>query len=72
MEIYFIKHTQKHELKGFNVIRHDHIHPSGNSNPSKWYGDWGFGSMILQNSPNAKFRILANGKYYPYTIPSRP
>jgi len=56
---------------GYQTLRHDHIHPSGNPNPSQWTGDWGYGARVIENFPNAKFRILANGKYYPYTIPKR-
>ena len=63
--------TDKYVNKGFKIQRHDHIHPSGNPSPSKWYGDWFRGKVILEKSPNAKFRILANGKYYLYTIPKQ-
>jgi RHS repeat-associated protein len=61
----------KYLRNGYQVLRDDHIHPSGNNKPSGWDGDYGHARSILNSSPNAKFRILANGKYYPYIIPNK-
>lgn len=55
--------------KGYKIIRDDHIHPDGNTNPSKETGDLGHGTLLLEYSPDAKFRILAKGKYYNYYPP---
>jgi hypothetical protein len=52
--------------KDHKIIRDDHIHPSGNSQPSGEKGDIGRTKDILKYSPNARFRILTNGKYYEY------
>jgi RHS repeat-associated protein len=57
--------------QGFKIQRHDHSHPSGNPSPSGWNLDLFAGERILKTSPDAKLRILANQKYYPYTIPKR-
>ncbi|WP_455963931.1 RHS repeat-associated core domain-containing protein, partial [Bacteroides bouchesdurhonensis] len=54
---------QKYLDRGFRVIRDDHIHPfSVNASDS----DKGHASNILTRSPQAKFRILFQGKYYKY------
>ncbi|WP_163178428.1 RHS repeat domain-containing protein [Bacteroides sp. 51] len=52
--------------KGAKVVRDDHNHPSGNSLPSKKGGDLDKKKEILKHSPNAEFRIRANGEYYSY------
>jgi hypothetical protein len=52
--------------KDHKIIRDDHIHPSGNNQPSGQKGDIGRVEDILKYSPNARFRILANGRYYEY------
>lgn len=52
---------------GFQIIRADHIHPTpGAIEPSGKSGDKGNAINILEHSPNAVFRILNQGKYYPY------
>jgi RHS repeat-associated protein len=53
------------------IIRNDHIHPNGDSNPSLRTGDMGNGWELQRLQPNDKilFRIFAKGKYYPYKIP---
>ena len=54
---------QKYLDRGFRVSRDDHIHPfSVNASDS----DKGHASNILTRSPQAKFRILFQGKYYKY------
>ena len=53
--------------KGFQVIRADHIHPTpGAIKPSEKDGDRENAANTLERSPNAVFRILNQGKYYPY------
>jgi hypothetical protein len=63
-----VSNLEKYLGAGHTVIRDDHIHPrqySGdNSNPSG--SDEKRATTILQYSPNAQFRILNNGIYYPY------
>lgn len=52
---------------GCSVVRDDHIHPSGGHDPSGvhtsegYTGDKGHKRWVLTWSPNAKFRIIANG-----------
>ena len=47
------------------VVRADHIHPR-NTTFQHSDGDRQSAGTILKRSPNAKFRILFNGKYYSY------
>jgi RHS repeat-associated protein len=47
------------------VVRADHIHPR-NTTSQHSDGDRQSAGTILEKSPNAKFRILFNGKYYNY------
>jgi len=61
----------KYVQKGFQILRYDHIHPNGDPRASGVEGIYGTGDKglkyyILQDFPKAKFRILANGKYYTY------
>ncbi|EKU87630.1 RHS repeat-associated core domain-containing protein [Bacteroides oleiciplenus YIT 12058] len=59
--------TAKYTLNGIQIIRADHIHPTpGAIKPSDEDGDRGNAANILKHSPNAIFRILNQGKYYPY------
>ena len=59
--------VNKYIRRGFQIIRADHIHPTpGAIDASEIYGDKGNAADILKHSPNAIFRILNQGKYYPY------
>ena len=51
--------------RGFQILREDHIHPTPGAIEEST-GDKGNASNILQHSPKAIFRILNQGKYYPY------
>lgn len=51
--------------RGFQILREDHIHPTPGAIEES-AGDKGNASNILQHSPKAIFRILNQGKYYPY------
>jgi hypothetical protein len=66
---YRLTHLER-KLKA-TMVRHDHNHPNGNPEPSKWTGDLGLGWELQRLQPNNDilFRILAKGKYYPYKIP---
>ena len=54
---------ETYKYRGFKIVRDDHIHPSGSSKASGH--DDAHWKSILKWSPNAKFRILTNGTYYP-------
>ena len=56
--------VNKYIRRGFQIIRADHIHPAPGAQASK--GDKGNAENIRKRFPNATFRILNEGKYYPY------
>ena len=54
----------KYIRRGFQIIRADHIHPAPGAKASE--GDKGDAENIRKRFPDATFRILNAGKYYPY------
>ena len=56
--------VNKYIRRGFQIIRADHIHPAPGAKASE--GDKGDAENIRKRFPDATFRILNAGKYYPY------
>ena len=56
--------VNKYIRRGFQIIRADHIHPAPGAKASE--GDKDDAENIRKRFPNATFRILNAGKYYPY------
>lgn len=57
--------VNKYIRRGFQVIRADHIHPTPGAIEQS-DGDERNASNIFQHSSNVIFRILNQGRYYPY------